>query len=143
MSSVVWDKGKLIQQAGGNTEELGYVKYDESSNMYILWLKDVRGVFGVNVKHIRGDFFTSMSDARQHAASSTSAFLFHYMWMVGLRKVGAESIEDSISTLNKKMDLMAKEANKREIKSKKREIWIAVISFAFSMMTTIGFYLVL
>ena len=81
MSSIVWDKDKLIQQVGGNTKELGHVKHDESSNMYILWLKTDTG-------YIRGDSFTSMNDAKQRAAFSASVFLLHYMWMTGLRKTG-------------------------------------------------------
>ena len=136
MSSVVWDKDKLIQRVGDNTEELGHVRHDKNSNMYILWLK-------IDTGYIPGDSFVSMKDAKQHAASSTSALLFHYMWMVGLRKAGAQGIENSISTLDKKMDLMAKEANEREIKSKKREIWIAVISSVITLTISIGFCLVL
>ena len=134
MSSVVWDKDKLIQRVGDNTEELGHIKYDESSNMYILWLKDVRDVFGITGGYIRGDSFASMKDAKRHAASSTSAFLFHHMWMTGLRKAGAQDIEDPVSALGKKMDLAAKEANEREIKSKKRNICLTVISITIAIV---------
>ena len=91
MSSVIWDGDNLIQKVKGNVEELGHVKYDENSKDYVLWLKDTRGVFGNNKGYIRGDSFPSMENAKQNAASSTSATLFHYMWMVGLRDDGKVS----------------------------------------------------
>ena len=94
MSSVLWDKDNLIQRVGSNIEELGHVRHEENSNQYVLWLKDTRGVFGSNKGYIRGDTFPSMEDAKQNAASSTSAWLFHYMWLIGLRTEGNERGRD-------------------------------------------------
>ena len=91
MSSVIWDGDNLIQEVGGNVEELGHVKYDDNSKDYVLWLKDTRDVFGNNKGYIRGDSFPAMENAKQNAASSTSATLFHYMWMVSLRDDGKVS----------------------------------------------------
>ena len=91
MSSVIWDGDNLTQKVGGNVEKLGHVKYDENSKDYVLWLKDAHGVFGNNKGYIRGDSFPSMEDAKQNATSSTSATLFHYMWMVALRDDGKVS----------------------------------------------------
>ena len=79
MSAVFWDKDRLIQRVGSNREELGYVRHDENSNQVVLWLKDTRG--GSNKGYIRGDSFPSMQDAKQNAAVSTSAQLFHYLWL--------------------------------------------------------------
>ena len=121
MSSVVWDKDNLIQEAGGNVEELGHVKYDQHSNEYVLWLKDTRDVFGANKGYIRGDSFPSMKDAKQQAAFSKSAWLLHYMWMIGLRDDGnktgkdvTQGIEDSesgkpltVSTFKEEIDGLA------------------------------------
>ena len=85
MSSVLWDQDNLIQRVGNHVEELGHVKYDPNSNNYVLWLKDTRDVFGTNRGYIRGDLFPSVREAKQNAAGSMSAWLFHYMWLVGMR----------------------------------------------------------
>jgi len=103
MSSIIWHGQNLIQRAGGNTEELGYVKFDPSSNSYVLWLRDLRGVFGPNNAYIRCEEFSSMEEAKQKAASSTSAFLFHWMWLVYLRDQDLEDkakIDQEISDRN-------------------------------------------
>ena len=81
MSSITWKRNHLIQHAGEHDEELGYVKCDENSEKCFLWLKDTCGVLGSNGGHIRGDEFSSMSAAKQKAASSPSAFILHYIWM--------------------------------------------------------------
>ena len=154
MSSVVWDKDNLIQKVGGNVEELGHVKYDQHSNEYVLWLKDTRDVFGTNKGYIRGDSFPSMKDAKQNAAGSKSAFLLHYMWMVGLRddrnKTGKDviqGIEDSerskpltVSTFKEEMDKLAaqldrakKEASKQERKSAKRELYFFLVGLGIGL----------
>ena len=91
MSSVIWDGDNLVQRVSDNIEELGHVKFEPASNHYVLWLRDLRGVFGVKDAYIRGDSFPSMRDAKQHAASSTSAWLFHLMWLSGLRDRGKAS----------------------------------------------------
>ena len=95
MSAVLWDGDNLIQKVGQNTEELGHVKLDKHSDEYVLWLKDTRNVFGPGNIYVRGDTFSSMKDAKQHAAMSVSAWLFHYMWLVGLQ----ESAEPSDGTI--------------------------------------------
>lgn len=94
MSSILWDGNNLIQKVGDNIEELGHVKFDEHSKDYVLWLRDTRGVLGSNKGYIRGDSFPSMEDAKQHAASSVSARIFHHMWMVGLRDGGIDTGKD-------------------------------------------------
>jgi len=99
MSSVLWDGDNLVQRAGDHIEELGHVKFEPASNRYVLWLRDLRGVFGVNDAYIRGDSFPSMRDAKQHAASSTSAWLFHLMWLAGLRDRGQASDADVAQAL--------------------------------------------
>ena len=130
MSAVFWDKDSLIQRVGSNTEELGYVRHEENSNQYVLWLKDTRGVFGSDKGYIRGDTFPSLEDAKQHAASSTSAWLFHYMWLTGLRDGGNETGRDvaqaiegvesgkplTESTFKEEMDKRAAES-KEEVES--------------------------
>ena len=94
MSSVFWDKDNLIQRVGSNIEELGHIRHEENSNQYVLWLKDTRGGGGGNKGYIRGDTFPSMEDAKQNAASSTSARIFHYMWLTSLRDKGNETGRD-------------------------------------------------
>ena len=85
MSSVLWDGDNLIQKIGQHVEQLGHIRRDANSDEYVLWLKDTRGVFGPGGTYIRGDTFPSMKDAKQRAAMSVSASLFHYMWLAGLR----------------------------------------------------------
>ena len=134
MSSIVWDKDNLIQKVGGNVEELGHVKYDQHSNEYVLWIKDARDVFGTNKGYIRGDSFPSMKDAKQNAAGSKSAFLSHYMWMVGLRddrnKTGkdvTQGIEDSerskpltVSTFKEEMDKLTAQLDRAKKEASKQ-----------------------
>lgn len=91
MSSVIWDGDNLVQRVSDNIDELGHVKFEPDSSLYVLWLRDLRGVFGTKDAYIRGDSFPSMRDAKQHAASSTSAWLFHLMWLAGLRDRGKKS----------------------------------------------------
>lgn len=65
----------------------------------MLWLKDTRDVFGIKSGYVRGDSFPTMEDAKQKAASSTSAFLLHFMWMVGLRnckKIADKTVDQSL-----------------------------------------------
>lgn len=85
MSSVIWNGDNRVLRGGDNIEELGHVKFEAASNRYVLWLRDLRGIFGVNDAYVRGDSFPSMSDAKQNAVSSTPAWLFHLMWLAGLR----------------------------------------------------------
>ncbi len=155
MSSVVWDKDNLIQKVGGNVEELGHVKYDQGSNEYVLWLKDTRDVFGTNKGYIRGDSFPSMKDAKQNAAGSKSAFLLHYLWMVGLRddrnKTGkdvTQGIEDSerskpltvstfkeeMANLTDKLDRAEKEVTEKARKSVKRERLFFLAGFGIGLV---------
>lgn len=128
MSSVFWDRDNLLQRVRDNIEELGHVKYEENSNEFVLWLKDTRGVFGNKNGYIRGDSFSSMKDAKQNAAFTTSVSLFHHMWMVGLRNNKAadkdvtQGIEDAEkgkplteSTFKAEMDEMKADFKKRAI----------------------------
>ena len=133
MSSVVWDGDNLLQRVGNNIEELGHVKYEENSNEFVLWLKDTRGVFGNKNGYIRGDSFLSMRDAKQNAAFTTSASLFHHMWMVGLRDDGkeaekdvAQAIEDAesgqpvtVSTFKEEMAKMTEKLDSSEKKARR------------------------
>ncbi len=68
MSSIVWDGDNLIQRLGRNSAELGHVKFDQDSSKVVLWLRDIRNVFGVNGGYVRGDEFASMSEAKKLAA---------------------------------------------------------------------------
>ena len=150
MSSVAWDKDNLVQRVGSNSEELGHVKYDENSNQYVLWLKDTRAVFGSNKGYIRGDSFPSMQDAKQSAAFSTSARLFHYMWLVGLRADGnetnkdiAQGIKDAESGKPLTESTFKEEMEKITAESKKRERWalaigvgLALVGIAVSFLTS-------
>ena len=154
MSSIVWDGDNLLQRVGDLIEELGHVKYHENSKTYVLWLKDTRGVFGMKNGYIQGDIFPSMEDAKQYAASSTSASLFHHMWMVGLLDDGnitdkdvAQGVEDAESrkpvtesTFKEEMELITeklhraeKETSEKERKSRKREIWFFVVGLAIGL----------
>ncbi len=81
MSAITWkEENRLFQHVGTHEEELGYVAFDQKSKTYVLWLKDTCGVLGLNGGYIRGDEFPSMAAAKEKAASSPSAFIFH-MWM--------------------------------------------------------------
>ncbi|MYG40725.1 MAG: hypothetical protein F4201_07940 [Nitrospira sp. SB0677_bin_15] len=81
MSAITWKGNHLIQHAGEHDEELGYVKCDENSGKCFLWLKDTCGVLGLNGGYIRGDEFPSTAAAKEKAASSSSAWILHYIWM--------------------------------------------------------------
>ena len=81
MSSVTWKENRLFQHVGKHDEELGYVDFDQNSTTYVLWLKDTCGVLGLHGEYIRGDESLSMAAAKQKAASSSSAFIFHCIWM--------------------------------------------------------------
>ena len=155
MSSVFWDKDNLIQRVGSNIEELGHVRREENSNQCILWLKDTRGVFGSNKRYIRGDTFPSMEDAKQNAASSTSAWLFHYMWLTGLRAEGNETVRDvaqaiegvesgkplTESTFKEEMDKRATESkeemDKLKAESEKRARFYFVMGALASIVVSI------
>ena len=97
MSSVLWEGDNLIQKVGPHVEQLGHVKLDENAGTYVqLWLKDTRALFGPANAYIRGDTFSSMKEAKQRAAMSVSASLFHYMWLAGLRD-GAQQADGAIA----------------------------------------------
>ena len=155
MSSVVWDGDNLIQRVGDDIDELGHVKFDPNSNAYVLWLRDLRGVFGVNNGYVRGDSFPSMKDAKQHAASSTSAWLFHFMWLVGLRDRGqasdaniAQLIADAesgkpltVSTFKEEMGAIKaaleraeRDADEKERNARKREILFFIAGLVVGLL---------
>ena len=140
MGSVLWDANNLIQKVGENLEELGHVKYDETANEHVLWLRDWRNVFGASHGYVRGDSFPSMEEAKKCAAGSTSARLFHLMWLFGLRDHGQASEADvayaiadsdlgrplSESTFKEEMERAERRADERERKAKRRG-WIQTI----------------
>ena len=150
MSTVLWDRDNLIQKVGSNIEELGHVRYEENSNQYVLWLKDTRGMFGSNKGYIRGDSFPSMQDAKQSAAFSTSARIFHHMWLAGLRADGneteieaAESGEPplTVSTFKEEMDKRATESkeemDKLKAESEKQARFYFVMGALVSIVVSI------
>ena len=137
--SVLWDKDNLIQRVGSNIEELGHVRYEENSNQYILWLKDTRGVFGSNKGYIRGDTFPSMEDAKQNAASSTSAWIFHFMWLAGLRAEGktGKAIDQGIEDAESGKPLTESTFKEEMAKADKRERLYLGIGLGFSLLVGI------
>ena len=155
MSSVVWDGDNLIQRVGDNIDELGHVKHDSNSNSYVLWLRDLRDLFGVNKGYVRGDSFPSMKDAKRHAANSTSAWLFHFMWLVGLRDRQQVSDADiaqfmtdaeggkplTVSTFKEEMGAIKsalqraeKDANEKERNARKREILFFIAGLVIGLI---------
>ena len=76
MSSVVWSGDTLVQRLGDTSAELGYIRRDEHTGKFVLWLKDDRGE-----TYIRGDEFNTRSEAKQLAASSPTASLAHMNWL--------------------------------------------------------------
>ena len=155
MSSVVWDGDNLIQRAADHSEELGHVKFDEHSKTYVLWLRDLREVFGVNKGYVRGDSFLSMKDAKRQAATSTSAWLFHFMWLVGLRDRGQASDADiaqfvtdaeagkplTVSTFKEEMGVIKsalqraeKDADEKERNARKREILFFIAGLVIGLI---------
>ena len=155
MSSVVWDGDNLLQRVGDNIEELGHVKFEPNSSSYVLWLRDLRGVFGVNNGYVRGDSFPSMKDAKQHAAFSTSAWLFHFMWLVGLRDHGHTSDADvaqvladaesgnplTVSTFKEEMaavkaalERAERDADEKERNARKREILFFIAGLVVGLL---------
>lgn len=94
MSAIEWKGNSLRQRVGYHHEELGYVAFDQISKSYVLWLKDICDVFDTNRGYIRGDEFSSMAEAKQNGALSMSARLFHYMWMVNVRKESKQDRKD-------------------------------------------------
>ena len=151
MSSVIWDQDNLIQKLGDNIEELGHVKHDQTTDTYVLWLRDFRDAFRVNRGYIRGDSYPTMKDAKQHAALSVSARLFHHMWLVALRDSGheaypglAESIADAeaskpltLSTFREEIDNIKdalqtaqKDANQKYRKARNQAIWFFIAALA-------------
>ena len=158
MSSVLWDGDNLIQRVGDDIEELGHVKYDEHSNTHVFWLRDSRNVFGVNKGYVRGDSFPSMGDAKLHAASSTSARLFHFMWLVGLR-TGAQASDADVaqaiadteagrpltaSTFKAEMEKikaeLQKSADNRERNVKRQNKWYFLAGAAISLIPLVLYF---
>lgn len=130
MSTVLWDGDNLIQKAGKNIEQLGHVKYEEASDDYVLWLKDTRNVFGTNTGYIRGDAFRSLEDAKQNATTSTSAFLFHYMWLVGLRdssKIADKTVAQNLKDYENGRPLTESTFKDEMAKANRKNIVIGII----------------
>ena len=91
MSTILWSGDRLFQRVGDNVAELGYVQEDEDTGTCVLWLRDLRGVFGVGGGYVSGDSFASMKEAQQRAAGSLSAQQFHLMWLNSLHDSGQPS----------------------------------------------------
>ena len=155
MSSVLWDGDNLIQKVGQHVDQLGHVKLDDHAGAYVLWLKDTRGVFGSGNTYIRGDTFASMKEAKQRAATSVSASLFHYMWLAGLRDSErqpdgaiAQAIADAEegkplkeSTFKQEMERLTKHLNRVETdaretvrKAQRRERWYFIAGLAVALI---------
>ena len=105
MSSITWNRDRLVQQVGNESEELGYVSLDKNSGTFVLWLKDTCGVLDLHGGYIRGDEYASMADARSKAASSPSAFIMHYIWMrkVTKRRI-LEALDDHWDTVSSQLE---------------------------------------
>lgn len=155
MSSVIWDGDNLIQRVGQSAEELGHVKLDQHGGQYVLWLKDTRGVFGPGNAYIRGDTFPSMKDAKQGAASSVSAGLFHYMWLVGLRDSAEQpdsaivqaiadaedgkplkesTFKDEMKKLSERLNRADADARESVRKARTRERWYFLVGLALALI---------
>ena len=108
-----------------------------------------------NKGYVRGDSFPSMKDAKQHAAASTSAWLFHLMWLVGLHDRGKASDADvaqvladaesgkplTASTFKKEMGAVKaaleraeRDADQKERKSRKRELLFFVAGLVVGLI---------
>lgn len=64
MSSVQWKGNRIMQAVGGQTEELGYLQREVDRDVWVVWLKDTRGVFGGGAQYVRGDEYPSEKEAR-------------------------------------------------------------------------------
>ena len=78
MSSIFWKKGSLIQRVGNHEANLGYIAFDPSTQTHVLWLKDPNEE---EARYIRGDEFPSLAEAKDKAANSSFAQMFHYIWL--------------------------------------------------------------
>ena len=148
MSSVLWDGNNLIQKVGQHVEQLGQVKLDENTGRCVLWLKDTRSVFGPGNTYIRGDSFPSVRDAKQRAAMSVSASLFHYMWLAGLRDGPGRSegeialsiadVEDGKplkeSTFIEEIDKLKADARESVRKAQRREKRYFLVAMAVALI---------
>ena len=152
---MVWDGDNLVQRVGDDIEELGHVKFEPASNRYVLWLRDLRGVFGVNDAYVRGDSFPSMRDAKQHAASSTSAWLLHLMWLAGLRErdqasdadialaladaetgkpLTVSTFKEEMGTVKAALESAERDAEQKDRHARKREMLFFVTGLAIGLL---------
>ena len=146
MSSLIWDQDNIVQRVRDNVEELGHVKYDKTANEYVLWLRDTRDVFGINKGYVRGDTFSSMADAKRHAAQSTSARLFHYMWLVGLRHDRDrpdKEIDKSIENAHDAKPLTESTFKEEMKKGKRRGYWMAAFGVVMAILVRLLLEIVL
>ena len=105
MSSINWNGNRVMQRVGNDAEELGYVDLDSNSGTYVLWLKDTCGVLDLSGGYIRGDEFESMSDAKNEAASSPSAFIMHYIWLRrATRNRAIEAVDEHWDEISSQLD---------------------------------------
>ena len=104
MSTIVWSGNQLLQAVGNRQEQLGKVDWEESSNSWVLWLKDTCRVLGHEGGHIRGDEFASSEEAREKAASSPSAFIMHWIWMRNaIKEEVANELEKNRANISSKL----------------------------------------
>ena len=86
MSTMYWQGDKIIQGVKGERAELGYVGFDDNAKSYVLWLKDHEGVFIGAGSYIRGDEWSTNTEAKGKAVFSASARLAHFVWMKQISK---------------------------------------------------------
>ena len=120
MSSIIWKGDYLSQHLRDYEGELGYVKLDQNSNTYVLWLKDTFGVvMGTPDAYIRGDEFPSMVVAKQKAALSASAFILHCIWMRNVvKKQTLQAVNDHWDEISTKLP---SDTNKDDLLDKLRK----------------------
>ena len=87
--SVLWWVGQdhifqAIEVGDETSAELGYVRYDEHSKTWVLWLKDHFDDYGQGSRYMRGDEWGSYEEAKANAMSSASARLFNLRYLMSL-----------------------------------------------------------
>ena len=116
MSSITWKENYLFQHVKDHKEELGYVKLDQNSNTYVLWLKDTFGVvLGTPGAYIRGDEFSSMAVAKRKAALSASAFIVHCIWTRNIvKQATVQSFDEYWDEISSELDGKANKDNLKD-----------------------------
>lgn len=82
MSDMHWVGDKIIQTAGEEQAELGYVEFENDTRLYVLWLKDYGGGFSSHPGgYVRGEDWDTLDDAKANAITTASAKLLHLAWL--------------------------------------------------------------